>query len=71
MRRVLLGLIGLLFVASVPWYWGDSAPVRLFGLPGWVAVSILCYAAAAVLNSVCWLLTDIAESAADDETIQS
>jgi len=32
-----------------------------------VAVAILCYAAAAILNSAAWLLTDIPEPVADDE----
>ena len=29
------------------------------GLPDWVAVALLCYAAVAVLNSLAWLLTDV------------
>ncbi len=66
-RRVLLCLIGLLFAASIPWYRGDAPPARIFGLPDWVAIAILCYAAAAILNSVAWLLTDIPEPAGDDE----
>jgi len=68
LRRLLLCLIGLLYAASIPWYRGDATPDRIFGLPDWVAVSILCYSMAAILNSAAWLLTDIAESAADDET---
>ena len=67
LRRVLLCLIGLLYAVSVPWYRGDAPPARLFGLPDWVAVAILCYAAAAVLNAAAWLSTDIPESRADDE----
>jgi hypothetical protein len=67
LRRALLCLIGLLFVVSIPWYRGDAPPARIFGLPDWVAVAILCYAAAAVLNSVAWLLTDIPESIEADE----
>ncbi len=62
LRRVLLGLIGLLYVASIPWYRGGAPAARIFGLPDWVAVAILCYAAAAVLNAAAWLLTDIPES---------
>ncbi len=62
LRRVLLGLIGLLYAASIPWYRGGAPAGRIFGLPDWVAVAILCYAAAAILNSAAWLLTDIPES---------
>jgi hypothetical protein len=67
LRRVLLCLIGLLFAASIPWYRSDAAPAMIFGLPDWVAVAILCYAAAAILNSAAWLLTDIPEPVGDDE----
>jgi hypothetical protein len=60
MRRVLLVLIAALYVASIPWYRpaGESASLWL-GLPDWVAVAMLCYAAVAVLNSIAWLLTDV------------
>ncbi len=67
LRRVLLCLIGLLYAASIPWYRGDAPPARIFGLPDWVAVAVLCYAAAAILNSAAWLLTDIAEPIDADE----
>jgi len=63
--------VGLLFAISIPWYRGDAPPAKLFGLPDWVAVAILCYAAAAILNSAAWLLTDIPESVADDEARKS
>jgi hypothetical protein len=71
LRRALLCGVGLLYAASIPWYRGDAPPTMLFGLPDWVAVAILCYAAAALLNSVAWLLTDIREPAADDEARES
>jgi hypothetical protein len=71
LRRALLCGVGLLFAASIPWYRGDAPPARLFGLPDWVAVAILCYAAAALLNSAAWLLTDIPEPVADDEARKS
>jgi hypothetical protein len=29
------------------------------GIPDWVAVALVCYAAAAVLNALAWLLTDL------------
>ena len=67
LRRVLLSLIGLLYAASIPWYRGDAPPARIFGLPDWVAVAILCYAVAAILNSAAWLLTDIPEPIDADE----
>jgi hypothetical protein len=66
LRRALFCLIGLLYVASIPWYRGGSPPARIFGLPDWVAVAILCYAAAAILNAAAWLLTDIPDSVGED-----
>jgi len=68
LRRSLLALIGLLFVVSVPWYrragTGDP-PGMLFGLPDWVAVALVCYAAAAFLNAGAWLLSDVHDSLDD------
>lgn len=65
LRRILLALIGVLYAVSIPWYRsaGQSASLWL-GLPDWVAVALLCYAAVAVLNSIAWLLTDVPD--ADD-----
>ena len=60
-RSALLLLTGLLFVFSIPWYrepGAASAPGWL-GLPDWVGVALACYVAAAVLNSVAWMLTEI------------
>jgi hypothetical protein len=68
---VLLCLIALLYAASIPWYRGDAPVAMYFGLPDWVAVAILCYAAAAILNSAAWLLADIPEPVADDEARRS
>ncbi len=60
MRRLLLCGVVLLFLLSVPWYRDASAePALWLGLPDWVAVALLCYAAAAVLNAAAWLLTDL------------
>jgi len=56
---VLLALIGVLYIASVPWYRDPDAPLRIvLGLPDWVVVAIGCYAAAACLNAAAWLLSD-------------
>ena len=67
LRRVLLAMIGVLYVASIPWYRssGEDASVWL-GLPDWVVVATLCYAAVAVLNSIAWLLTDVPDRDEDD-----
>jgi hypothetical protein len=61
-RRGLLCTIALLYVISIPWYRGEGPVGLLFGLPDWVAIALLCYALAALCNSVAWLLTDIPES---------
>jgi len=59
-RRLLLAAVVLLYVISIPWYRrAGDAPEYVLGMPGWVAVAVGCYAAAAVLNAVAWLLTDI------------
>lgn len=63
-RVLLLIAIGGLYVLSIPWYREPgSAPQDegWLGLPDWVAVALLCYVGAAVLNSVAWALTDIPE----------
>jgi hypothetical protein len=62
-RPALLALIALLYLVSIPWYResGASTPLWL-GLPEWVSVAVACYAVAAVLNALAWLLTDIPES---------
>ena len=68
LRRLLLGLIGLLYLFSVPWYRETSAPlVVLFGLPDWVAVALGCYVAVALLNALAWLLTDVSDDAEGPE----
>lgn len=60
LRALLLALIGVLFVASVPWYRPTGADVTLiWGLPDWVAVALACYVGVAVLNSVAWLLSEV------------
>ncbi len=65
LRTALLAVIGLLYVVSIPWYRESGAESgTLFGLPDWVAVSIGCYIAIAILNSIAWFLTDVPD--ADD-----
>ncbi len=61
-RRLLLVGVGVLYVLSIPWYREAGSTAELaYGLPDWVAVAIGCYVAAAILNAVAWLLTEIPE----------
>ena len=61
-RTALLVVIGLLYVVSIPWYRESGAESAIVvGFPDWVAVSIGCYFAIAVLNSIAWLLTDVSD----------
>lgn len=61
-RTGLLVSIGVLYVASVPWYRpADPDPPLWFGLPHWVTVAVGCYFAAAVLNAVAWSLTPLSD----------
>lgn len=60
LRSALLAAIGALYLVSVPWYREPEAPVATWlGLPDWVAVALVCYAAVAVLNCAAWLVTDL------------
>ena len=60
LRALLLCAIGILYLASVPWYRETGAPVEpVFGLPDWVAVALGCYVGVAVLNCFAWLLADM------------
>lgn len=55
-----LVVIGLLYVASVPWYRDADAPLRLWlGLPDWVTVAVLCYVAVAVVNAIAWSVVEV------------
>ena len=65
-RRWLLAAIGILYLASIPWYRGEGPTGRLLGLPDWVGVAVLCYAAVAVLNAAAWLLTDVRDPVGED-----
>ena len=68
LRGLLLVAVGILYAVSIPWYRGaDAAPARWLGLPDWVAVAALCYVAAAVCNSLAWLLTDVSDDVDDAE----
>jgi hypothetical protein len=59
-RFLLIALIGVLYLISIPWYReAGEAPEIWLGLPDWVAVALGCYFAAAALNAVAWLLTDV------------
>ncbi|MFQ5416157.1 MAG: hypothetical protein ACE5FL_03805 [Myxococcota bacterium] len=68
LRRALLAVIAVLYVVSIPWYRSPGAEVRLWhGLPDWVAVAILCYAAVAVLNAAAWLLAEVSDDDSPEE----
>ena len=71
-RRLLAALLALvvaLYVVSIPWYRSGGAETSVWlGLPDWVAVALLCYAAVAVLNSIAWLLTDVPDRDESDES---
>jgi hypothetical protein len=69
-RRGLFVAIGLLYIASVPWYRDDGDPLSLImGLPDWVAVALACYIGVAVLNTAAWLLTEIEDPERLDPSI--
>jgi hypothetical protein len=60
LRIGLLTAIALLYVLSIPWYRPHGAESAIWlGVPDWVAVALVCYVAAAVLNALAWLLTDV------------
>jgi hypothetical protein len=60
LRIGLLAVIALLYALSIPWYRqpGGESGIWL-GVPDWVAVALGCYVAAALLNALAWLLTDL------------
>ena len=62
-RRILLLGVVLLYVLSIPWYRNaGETPAVWLGLPDWVAVALVCYVAAAVLNALAWLWTDVPDA---------
>jgi cyanate permease len=69
LRAALLAAVVALYVVSIPWYRAAGAETSVWlGLPDWVAVALLCYAAVAVLNSLAWLLTDVPDRDGRDES---
>jgi len=61
-RRALLVGVGVLYVASIPWYRAaDATPGVWLGLPDWVAVALLCYVGAAFANAGAWLLAEVSD----------
>lgn len=69
LRKILLIVIGLLYLVSIPWYRETGAvPMIVLGLPSWVAVAVVCYLGVAVLGAVSWLLTEVKDSDADRES---
>ncbi len=62
LRRLCLGVIALLYLASVPWYREPGAqPAVWLGLPDWVTLAVLCYVGVAIFNSLAWLSTEVPE----------
>ena len=72
-RVVLLLAIGALYVLSIPWYRepgtlpADGAAGGWLGLPDWAGIALGCYVAIAVLNSLAWMLTEVADPVVDRE----
>jgi len=66
-RAALLTAIGVLYALSIPWYSAGDPSARLFGLPRWVGVALACYVAAAILNAVAWLITDVPDAPQEPE----
>lgn len=63
LRRVLLSVIGVLYLVSIPWYREPGAqPEIWFGLPDWVAVALACYVGVALCNAIAWWLTELGDS---------
>jgi len=69
LRRLLLVLVGVLYALSIPWYRRGGDPAELWlGLPDWVTVALLCYAGAALLNALAWLLTEVPDDVPPEES---
>ena len=67
MRTALLAAIAGLYALSIPWYRAEGGfPALVAGLPDWVAVALACYVAAAFLNALAWLLTDVPDEDSPD-----
>ena len=59
-KRILLLIIFLLFVFAIPWYRPfGSQPELWWGIPDWVLVALLAYAAAAVANGIAWWISEL------------
>ena len=68
LRAGLLVAVVACFAVSIPWYRRGGSEAGLWlGLPDWVAVALLCYVAAAVLNSAAWLLTEVRDDIDDPD----
>jgi hypothetical protein len=64
LRALLLGVIGALYLLSIPWYrTPNDTPAVFLGVPDWVALALGCYVAIAILNAVAWELTDFPDEA--------
>jgi hypothetical protein len=62
-RRACLCAVGVLYAVSIPWYrTAGEAPRLWLGLPDWVAVALVCYVAAACLNALAWVVSDVRDA---------
>jgi len=56
---------------SIPWYREPGAESAIvLGFPDWVTVSIACYFAIAILNSIAWLITPVSDSYQETQEAQ-
>ena len=68
LRPLLLALIGLAYLASIPWYRQPGSEPRIWlGLPDWVLVALACYVLAALLNAAAWLVTEVRDAPPDGD----
>lgn len=71
-RRACLWAVAVLYVVSIPWYrHAGEAPRVWLGLPDWVTVALLCYVAAACLNAVAWIASDVRDAPTEREADRS
>ena len=47
----LFAAIAVLYALSIPWWFGEGRPALVFGLPSWVALSLLATLGVACLTA--------------------